>query len=81
MATAVAHLWTVDEVADYLRLSTRTVHRRVADGTLPALKIGALVRFDPDAVAAAVTGSPLPAREQAVLDELADTLDAREVDR
>lgn len=37
---------TVDEVAQRLRLNRRTVLRRAADGTLPAVRLGKLYRFD-----------------------------------
>jgi excisionase family DNA binding protein len=52
-------LWTIRDVADFARVSTRTVHRRIADGTLPAIRIGGLVRFDPHAVTEALEGSAL----------------------
>lgn len=33
-------LLTVTEAAAYLRISRRTVYRRIADGDLPALRLG-----------------------------------------
>jgi excisionase family DNA binding protein len=46
----VRPLWTTADLAAYLRASKRTVRRRVADGTLPVVRSGRLVRLDPDAV-------------------------------
>ena len=44
-------LWTVADVADYLQLSTSWVYKRTAEGTLPCIRLGASVRFDPEAIA------------------------------
>lgn len=33
-------LWTPKEVADYLKVTERTVYRWIGDGALPAFKIG-----------------------------------------
>lgn len=41
-------LLTVPEAADYLRVSTRTVRRMIAVGTLPATWIGRSVRVRSD---------------------------------
>ncbi len=49
-------LWTVVEVAAYLKVSKSWVYHRVAAGELPYLKIGNLVRFEPAAVRAFVVG-------------------------
>jgi excisionase family DNA binding protein len=38
-------LWTVKEVAAYLRVSTSMVYQRANTGELPHLKVGALLRF------------------------------------
>jgi excisionase family DNA binding protein len=51
----VARLWTKAEVADFPRLSTRTIDRRVRDGSLPAIKLGGSIRFSPSAVIEATT--------------------------
>lgn len=42
-------LLTVRSVAEQLSVSTRTVHRWVANGTLPATRVGPnrLIRIDP----------------------------------
>lgn len=50
-------LWTVKDAADFLRVSRSWVYQRVASGTIPYLKIGGLVRFDPEAIRAFVTGA------------------------
>ena len=49
-------LWTVAEVAAYLRVSRSWVYHRSAAGLLPCLRVGALVRFDPDAIRAYAQG-------------------------
>ena len=36
---------TIQEVAEYLRLSVRTIERRIRDGALQAKKDGGLVRI------------------------------------
>lgn len=38
-------LLTVDELADYLKVSPGTVYNRVSKGEIPFVKIGAAVRF------------------------------------
>jgi excisionase family DNA binding protein len=40
----VPRLLNIPEVADLLGCSPRTVHRRIADGALPAFRDGQLVR-------------------------------------
>jgi excisionase family DNA binding protein len=49
-------LWTVAEVAAYLRVSRSWVYHRAAAGLLPCLHIGALLRFEPDAIRAYAQG-------------------------
>jgi excisionase family DNA binding protein len=48
----MASLWTVAEVAAYLRVSRSWVYHRSAAGLLPCLRVGALVRFDSEAIRA-----------------------------
>jgi excisionase family DNA binding protein len=49
-------LWTSDDVAAFLRVSTSWVRHRVAAGKLPHLRIGGwMVRFDPDEIRAWAT--------------------------
>jgi excisionase family DNA binding protein len=33
-------LWTVNEVADYFKVSNRTVYRWISEGLLPVIRIG-----------------------------------------
>ena len=40
-------LWTVPDVARYLRVSKSWVYQHAADGTLPSLNVGGVRRFDP----------------------------------
>lgn len=40
-------LWGVEEVADYLRVSTRTVESWVYRKVIPFRKVGRLIRFKP----------------------------------
>jgi excisionase family DNA binding protein len=47
-------LYVVDEVAEILRTSTRTVRRRIAKGKIKACRFGRLVRVHPDDLAAYV---------------------------
>lgn len=37
---------TLEEVARYLRVNKKTVYRRLADGSIPATRVGHLWRFD-----------------------------------
>lgn len=43
-------LWTVGDVAGYLKVSTSWVYKRAESGELPHLRIGGHLRFDPDQV-------------------------------
>ena len=47
-------LWTVEDVAAYLKASPSWVYKCVADGQLPGLRIRGMLRFLPDQVRAAV---------------------------
>ena len=49
-------LWTVAEVAAYLRVSRSWVYHRSAAWLLPCLRVGALLRFEPDAIRAYAQG-------------------------
>jgi excisionase family DNA binding protein len=49
-------LWTWREVADYLRASRSWVYKAADAGTLPSLRIGGLLRFDPAMVRAFARG-------------------------
>ena len=41
------HLWTADDVANYLRLKPSTVRDMARRGDLPVYKVGRLWRFKP----------------------------------
>ena len=41
---------SVEEIADYLNVSKDTVYTRLAEGTIPAHKLGRLWRFKPSEV-------------------------------
>ena len=43
-------LWTVDDVAQYLRLEPDTVRALARDGKLPAIKLGRVWRFRQDEI-------------------------------
>jgi excisionase family DNA binding protein len=49
-------LWTVAEVAEFLRVSKSFVYHACAAGTFPCVRIGASVRFDPTTIRAWVRG-------------------------
>lgn len=57
-------LWTADDVAAFLRISTSMVYKLARGRALPAVKVGTLLRFDPEAVRAFTRGRvvPLPRR-------------------
>lgn len=39
--------WTIEQAADYTQLSTRTLHRRIAYGSLTAYRAGRAIRLKP----------------------------------
>jgi excisionase family DNA binding protein len=43
-------LWTVREVAAFLRASTSWVYKAAERGDLPCIRLGALLRFRPSAI-------------------------------
>ncbi len=49
-------LWDVDDVAGYLNVSTSWVYNAVASGNLPVVRVGSLLRFNPDAMRDLVGG-------------------------
>ncbi len=40
-------LWTVADVAEFLRVSRSWVYRQAAAGVLPCIQVGGLLRFEP----------------------------------
>jgi excisionase family DNA binding protein len=57
---------TARETAERLGISLRTVRRRIADGSLPSIKIGGAVRIPAVALEPAEPRGPRAAREAAV---------------
>jgi excisionase family DNA binding protein len=49
-ADTLPHLLTIDQLVERLGTSTRHVRRLIAERRIPYLKVGKLVRFDPDEV-------------------------------
>ncbi len=43
-------LWTAEDVAAFLRVSLSMVYKLRRQGSLPAVRVGALLRFQPDTV-------------------------------
>lgn len=46
----VENLWDARDVAAYLKASRSWVYQKAEDGTLPSLRIGGLLRFEPETV-------------------------------
>jgi excisionase family DNA binding protein len=55
-------LWDANDVARYLKVSRSWVYQRAESGELPCLRVGGLVRFDPEAVHAFAHGDVQPSR-------------------
>ena len=53
-------LWDANDVARYIKASRSWVYHQAEAGKLPHLRVGALLRFDPEAVKAFVHGQPAP---------------------
>ena len=49
-------LWDARDVASYLKVSRSWVYHRAEAGEIPCLKIGGLLRFDPQAIHAFARG-------------------------
>jgi excisionase family DNA binding protein len=49
-------LWDAEDVARYLKVSRSWVYHRAESDELPCLKIGGLLRFDPQAIHAFARG-------------------------
>ena len=58
-------LWDANDVARYLKVSRSWVYHRCEAGTLPCLRVGGLVRFDPEAIRAFARGET-PAQRRVV---------------
>jgi excisionase family DNA binding protein len=56
-------LWTADDVAAYLKVSRSWVYHRAESGKLPHVRVGGLLRFQPNEIRAHVeTSSAEPVR-------------------
>ena len=49
-------LWDVRDVARYLRASRSWVYKAAEKNTIPAVRVGSLLRFDPSAIRSYVAG-------------------------
>lgn len=49
------HFYTVRTLAERLSVKPLTIYRLVAEGKLPAVRIGRSIRFDPDRIEAFLT--------------------------
>lgn len=47
MKTEIKAYWTTKEVASYLRLNVKVVHRKVTTGEIKVKRFGKNLRFDP----------------------------------
>ena len=50
-------LWTVRDFAEFLKVSRNWVYTRVAQGQLPHVRFGAMVRFVPDRIREFIQGT------------------------
>lgn len=50
MSTELARLLTIDDVCTLVQVSPNTVRSWLQAGTIPSLRAGQLVRFDPDEI-------------------------------
>jgi excisionase family DNA binding protein len=64
-------LWDAQDVARYLKVSRSWVYHQAEAGLLPYLRVGGLLRFDPDTIRAYAKGAgvrskivPFPPRSQ-----------------
>jgi len=57
-------LWTAEDVAAFLRVSLSMVYKLRRRGMLPAVPVGVLYRFNPEAVRAFAQGQVLSLRRR-----------------
>jgi excisionase family DNA binding protein len=55
-------LWRIEDVMAYLQVSRSWVYQRVANGVIPALRVGGLLRFKSSTIKAWAEGSETSAR-------------------
>ncbi|HUT89817.1 MAG TPA: helix-turn-helix domain-containing protein [Thermoguttaceae bacterium] len=61
MAAAPGDVLTIDELAEYLKISKSTLYKLVQEGALPGQKIGRRWRFHKDAIDSWLKNRPLSA--------------------
>ncbi|HVV52253.1 MAG TPA: helix-turn-helix domain-containing protein [Polyangia bacterium] len=61
-ANARDELWDANGVARYLKVSRSWVYQKVEEGMLPYLRVGGLIRFDPETVRAFAHGDMRPSK-------------------
>ncbi|RYF51185.1 MAG: DNA-binding protein [Cytophagaceae bacterium] len=61
--TEFGTLWRVKDVMRYLQASRSWVYQKAEAGILPSLRVGGLLRFDPDAVRLFAQGLPAHAAQ------------------
>lgn len=54
-------LWTMKEVAAFLRVSRSWVYHQAEGGLIPCLRVGSLLRYDPEAIRRFARGEWKPA--------------------
>ena len=55
-------LWDANDVAAYLKVSRSWVYHRAEAGLLPCIRVGGLLRFDPDAIRSSARGESPPTK-------------------
>jgi excisionase family DNA binding protein len=61
MAATPGDVLTIDDLADYLKISKSTLYKLAQDGTLPGQKVGKRWRFHKDAIDSWLKNRPLAA--------------------
>lgn len=60
MSNTHENLWDANDVASFLKASRSWVYHRAERNELPCLRIGGLLRFEPDAIRAFARGQSAP---------------------
>ena len=59
-------LWDTNDVAAYLKVSRSWVYHRAEAGQLPCVRVGGLLRFDPEAIRASARGEATATKQVVV---------------
>jgi excisionase family DNA binding protein len=59
-ADPMGELWDAKDAARYLKVSRSWIYQRAESGLLPCLRVGGLIRFDPEAIRAFARGEVQP---------------------